>query len=111
MKLKIKPIRIKQQKNILERAVYSAFGALIIVFGLYIYQNVSIVFNMIDYKNSVNKVASLEKQILNISDQTVEYKKALAINAGDAQNLRKIESNNFIARKDVSSGLSMLYAR
>lgn len=111
MKFKFKSIKIKQQKNILERAVSSSLGALVLVFGFYIYQNVSIVFNMIDYKNSANKITSLEKEILTISDKTVEYKNTLASNIGNYEDLREINSDNFIARRDTSTGLSLLYAR
>lgn len=102
-------IKIKQQKNFLEKIVSSSLGALIFVFAFYIYQNVNIVFNMIEYKNSVNKITELEKNILVVNDNIVDYKNNLSRNFATYDKLKKVSSDNFIVRKDTSSNLSLLY--
>ena len=102
--------KIKQQKNILEKAVSSALGAFVLMFIIYIYQNVNIVFKMISYKNSANKIVVLEKDLLSSSDQLIEQKKNLSLDKKNDFNFAEINTNSdsFVVRKNTLDNFSML---
>ncbi len=102
-------IKIKQKKNSFDKLVSSSFLALFVVVFFYIYQNVSIVFNMIEYKKSITKINSLEKSNLAINSSTTEYKKNLALGMELDKNYTKVKQGNFVIRKSSDSNLTLLY--
>lgn len=106
----MKILKIKQEKNNLDKLVSSSFLALFIVISLYIYQNVNIVFNMINYKKSITKISNLEKDLLVTSNNMSQYKKELSLTKEANQiGLKKVSNSDFVVRKNTDPAFSMLY--
>ncbi len=105
----MKFIKIKQKKNSFDKLVSSSFLALFVVVFMYIYQNINIVFNMIDYKKSITKIESLESQVLTINTKTIDYKKTLSLDKNYGDDFKKVNSSRFVVRKNHNPSVTMLY--
>jgi hypothetical protein len=102
-------IKIQRNTKTDEKLVKSAVILLVLAIGMYMYMNISVVFNLISYKKTKLKYEQKGEMYVVIENDINKIKSSLKIEDATKLGLEKLSSSNFAVRKDYLGSFSFNY--
>jgi ribosomal protein L24 len=102
-------MQLKQKQSKIPKLMRSSIGALVITLFVYLVLNISLVVEAVNFKKMKVSNDKLATQISDKEAEIIASKRNISLENASALGLSKLESNNYIVRKDTVSNLSVLY--
>lgn len=105
--------KIKQKKTLLEKMINTTFVVFVMLVSVYLYQNVKVVFNIVLYKNSINNLAKIEKELSLVDGNISSYKNFVSVGANTGEYktelIKNKEAKLYVSRNDNFKNFTYLY--